>query len=95
MADVATELLSARLVDVVREELVDVVADELDDLVRSGATEQEHRDTSSPTAPVGGHSSTVPVMQVATSPPIQIVPESSRSTWTRPSRPSEIPCRAT
>ena len=38
---------------------------------------------------------TVPVTQVTVPPPTQIVPSSSRLTWTRPARPSAVPWRAT
>jgi hypothetical protein len=39
--------------------------------------------------------STLPRTQVTASPPIQIVTESSIETWTRPSRPSALPCVTT
>ena len=37
------------------------------------------------------HSSTAPSMQVQDAPPIQISPLASRSTCTRPARPSALP----
>ena len=41
--------------------------------------------------PAVAYSATVPVMQVTVPPPTQIVPSSSRVTWTRPARPSAVP----
>jgi len=47
-----------------------------------------------PTSRLQNYSSTMPFMQVMVPPPTQMVSWSSRERWTRPSRPSAVPCRA-